>query len=75
MCSHYVDNKLISFLFSKKMKAYDIGLGIPAETLFRYTEKDISNVVTDAAYGVGDIFHGIDKAFFFQAEDGIRDSP
>ncbi|VDG27301.1 hypothetical protein MUDAN_MDHGFNIF_03576 [Lactiplantibacillus mudanjiangensis] len=25
-------------------------------------EKDISNVVTDAASGVGDIFHGIDKA-------------
>src|SRR5438874_10928347 len=26
------------------------------------TAKDISNVVTDAACGVGDIFHGIDKA-------------
>src|SRR5580658_4680959 len=26
------------------------------------TAKDISNVVTDAAYGVVDIFHGIDKA-------------
>src|SRR5438093_6850069 len=26
------------------------------------TEKDISNVVTDAASGVVDIFHGIDKA-------------
>src|SRR2546421_97979 len=48
------------------------------------TAKDISNVVTDAASGVVDIFHGIDKAvadtwnnfwkdFFFQAEDGIRD--
>src|SRR5205809_5768241 len=38
------------------------------------TSKDISNVVTDAASGVVDIFHGIDKAvFFFQAEDGIRD--
>src|SRR5947199_98650 len=29
------------------------------------TAKDISNVVTDAASGVVDIFHGIDKAFFF----------
>src|SRR5256885_1046555 len=36
------------------------------------TAKDISNVVTDAASGVVDIFHGIDN-FFFQAEDGIRD--
>src|SRR5437763_446050 len=39
------------------------------------TVKDISNVVTDAASGVVDIFHGIDKAvadFFFHAEDGIR---
>src|SRR5438445_163052 len=26
------------------------------------TAKDISNVVTDAAFGVVDIFHGIDKA-------------
>src|SRR5258708_33563153 len=26
------------------------------------TAKDISNVVTDAASGVGDLFHGIDKA-------------
>src|SRR2546427_12951872 len=26
------------------------------------TAKDISNVVSDAAPGVGDIFHGIDKA-------------
>src|SRR3546814_7222969 len=26
------------------------------------TAKDISNVVTDAAYGVIDIFHGIEKA-------------
>src|SRR2546421_472034 len=33
------------------------------------TAKDISNVVTDAASGVVDIFHCID---FFQAEDGIR---
>src|SRR2546429_549468 len=41
------------------------------------TAQDISNVVTDAASGVVDMFHGIDKAvadtFFFQAEDGIRD--
>src|SRR5256885_1335354 len=53
------------------------------------TAKDISNVVTDAASGVVDLFHGMDKAvddtgnnfskdgkpdvFFFQAEDGIRD--
>src|SRR5260221_55600 len=29
------------------------------------TAKDISNVVTDAASGVVDIFHGIDKAFSF----------
>src|SRR2546421_13027315 len=26
------------------------------------TAKDISNAVTDAASGVGDVFHGIDKA-------------
>src|SRR5258706_474307 len=48
------------------------------------TAKDISNVVTDAASGVVDIFHGIDKdvgesweyfciVFLSQAEDGIRD--
>src|SRR5262249_1039553 len=30
------------------------------------TAKDISNVVTDAASGVVDIFHGIDKAPFIQ---------
>src|SRR5206468_2814413 len=47
--------------------------------------KDISHDVTDAASGVVDIFHGINRAvadywnnlwtvgFFFQAEDGIRD--
>src|SRR5438309_8613086 len=42
----------------------------PSSTLFPYTTlfrsgataKDISNVVTDAASGVVDIFHGIDKA-------------
>src|SRR5258708_31514527 len=39
----------------------------PRSTLFPYTTlfrsaKDISNVVTDAASGVVDIFHGIDKA-------------
>src|SRR5205823_13934395 len=34
----------------------------PYTTLFRSTAKDISNVVTDAASGVVDIFHGIDKA-------------
>src|SRR5438270_5142523 len=38
----------------------------PRSTLFPYTtlfrSKDISNVVTDAASGVVDIFHGIDKA-------------
>src|SRR5436305_3715305 len=37
----------------------------PRSTLFPYTtlfrSKDISNVVTDAASGVVDIFHGIDK--------------
>src|SRR5438477_8667310 len=33
----------------------------PYTTLFR-SAKDISNVVTDAASGVVDIFHGIDKA-------------
>src|SRR5437588_1386798 len=60
--------------FFKQKTAYDIGLGIPAEPLFRSqnqrygsshigaTAKDISNVVTDAASGVVDIFHGIDKA-------------
>src|SRR2546423_5476166 len=75
-----------SFFFKQKT-AYEIGLGIPAEPLFRSkvsaevdlvhqqtqnqrygsshigaTAKDISNVVTDAASGVVDIFHGIDKA-------------
>src|SRR5262249_61189652 len=30
--------------------------------IFGATAKDISNVVTDAASGVVDIFHGIDKA-------------
>src|SRR5207248_5580186 len=83
--------------FFKQKTAYEIGLGIPAEPLFRSTNdqikemtrkvsaevdlvhqqtqnqrygsshigataKDISNVVTDAASGVVDIFHGIDKA-------------
>src|SRR2546430_12010321 len=74
---------------SKHKTAYDVGLGIPAEPVFRSshtadsevdlvhqqtqnqlygsshigaTAKDISNVVTDAASGVVDIFHGIDKA-------------
>src|SRR5699024_11899215 len=80
------------FVFFKQKTAYEIGLGIPAEPLFRSshtadsacaevdlvhqqtqnqrygsshigaTAKDISNVVTDAASGVVDIFHGIDKA-------------
>src|SRR5207237_5325178 len=64
--------------FFKQKTAYELGLGIPAEPLFRShqqtqnqrygsshigaTAKDISNVVTDAASGVVDIFHGIDKA-------------
>src|SRR5262249_57134815 len=79
-----------STFFFKQKTAYEIGLGIPAEPLFRSkshtadsevdlvhqqtqnqrygsshigaTAKDISNVVTDAASGVVDIFHGIDKA-------------
>src|SRR5436309_906243 len=90
-----------NFFFFKQKTAYEIGLGIPAEPLFRSgqyftndqikemtrkvsaevdlvhqqtqnqrygsshigaTAKDISNVVTDAASGVVDIFHGIDKA-------------
>src|SRR5690554_7683089 len=57
-----------TFFFFKQKTAYEIGLGIPAEPLFRSsshigaTAKDISNVVTDAASGVVDIFHGIDKA-------------
>src|SRR5438094_4960031 len=69
------------FFFFKQKTAYEIGLGIPAEPLFRSdlvhqqtqnqrygsshigaTAKDISNVVTDDASGVVDIFHGIDKA-------------
>src|SRR2546430_1610151 len=44
------------------------------------TAKDISNVVTDAASGVVDIFHGIDKAvadtwniFFFKGYADPRD--
>src|SRR5690606_39533129 len=74
---------LCFFFFSKQKTAYELGLGIPAEPLFRSevdlvpqqtqnqrygsshigaTAKDISNVVTDAASGVVDIFHGIDKA-------------
>src|SRR5207249_5211562 len=62
---------LFFFFFFKQKTAYEIGLGIPAEPLFRSrygsshigaTAKDISNVVTDAASGVVDIFHGIDKA-------------
>src|SRR5258708_25330704 len=81
--------RICCFVFFFKQKtAYEIGLGIPAEPLFRSdsafaevdlvhqqtqnqrygsshigaTAKDISNVVTDAASGVVDIFHGIDKA-------------
>src|SRR5204862_3911569 len=75
-------SECIVFFFKQKT-AYEIGLGIPAEPLFRSevdlvhqqtqnqrygsshigaTAKDISNVVTDAASGVVDIFHGIDKA-------------
>src|SRR4051794_41197311 len=71
---------IVYFFFFKQKTAYEIGLGIPAEPLFRSlvhqqtqnqrygsshigaTAKDISNVVTDAASGVVDIFHGIDKA-------------
>src|SRR2546423_2172183 len=34
----------------------------PRSTLFPYTTLFRSNVVTDAASGVVDIFHGIDKA-------------
>src|SRR5205807_3075316 len=70
------DSSLGSIFFFKQKTAYEIGLGIPAEPLFRSqtqnqrygsshigaTAKDISNVVTDAASGVVDIFHGIDKA-------------
>src|SRR5439155_6118132 len=67
----------LCLFFFKQKTAYEIGLGIPAEPLFRSyplqnqrygsshigaTAKDISNVVTDAASGVVDIFHGIDKA-------------
>src|SRR5207249_6637922 len=87
------------FFFFKQKTAYVIGLGIPAEPLFRSyftydqikemtrkvsaevdlvhqqtqnqrygsshigaTATDISNVVTDAASGVVDIFYGIDTA-------------
>src|SRR5438552_14959112 len=71
----YLCFSLFVFFFKQKT-AYEIGLGIPAEPLFRSqtqnqrygsshigaTAKDISNVVTDAASGVVDIFHGIDKA-------------
>src|SRR5437763_7976223 len=57
----------------------------PYTTLFRSsshigaTAKDISNVVTDAASGVVDIFHGIDKAVadtwnnFNHTRSSIRD--
>src|SRR5207244_10259998 len=70
-------NAELLFFFFKQKTAYEVGLGIPAEPLFRSqqtqnqrygsshigaTAKDISNVVTDAASGVVDIFHGIDKA-------------
>src|SRR5205807_3319595 len=46
--------------FFKQKTAYEIGLGIPAEPLFR--SEIVPSVVTDAASGVVDIFHGIDKA-------------
>src|SRR5258708_22272788 len=46
------------------------------------TAKDISNVLTDAASGVVDIFHGIDKAvadtwnnFWKRSEDGSAGMP
>src|SRR5690606_41045577 len=87
-----LDGVLRQVFFFKQKTAYEVGLGIPAEPLFRSKEmtrkvsaevdlvhqqtqnqrygsshigataKDISNVVTDAASGVVDIFHGIDKA-------------
>src|SRR5207245_3143525 len=103
----YVTQYVFNFFFFKQKTAYEIGLGIPAEPLFRSmrqmltqaqtagqyftndqikemtrkvsaevdlvhqqtqnqrygsshigaTAKDISNVVTDAASGVVDIFH------------------
>src|SRR5205814_7302160 len=93
---HRSSDPQIYVFFFKQKTAYEIGLGIPAEPLFRSndqikemtrkvsaevdlvhqqtqnqrygsshigaTAKDISNVVTDAASGVVDIFHGIDKA-------------
>src|SRR5438128_12519884 len=65
------------FFFFKQKTAYEIGLGIPAEPLFRSkyplqnqrygsshigaTAKDISNVVTDAASGVVDIFRSEER--------------
>src|SRR4051812_49454453 len=83
LCALAVIRHQVVFFFFKQKTAYEIGLGIPAEPLFRSevdlvhqqtqnqrygsshigaTAKDISNVVTDAASGVVDIFHGIDKA-------------
>src|SRR5437868_14953307 len=37
------------------------------------TAKDISNVFTDAAFGVVDIFHCIDRAFAFSWHNLCRD--
>src|SRR5207248_4985575 len=71
---YHAGHLVAAVFFFKQKTAYEIGLGIPAEPLFRSqnqrygsshigaTAKDISNVVTDAASGVVDIFHGIDKA-------------
>src|SRR5262249_56608572 len=39
------------------------------------TAKDISNVVTDAASGVVDIFHGIDKAVAEDRKSGSAGMP
>src|SRR2546425_810769 len=60
---------LISFFFFLMIRRPPRSTLFPYTTLFRSgsshigaTAKDISNVVTDAASGVVDIFHGIDKA-------------
>src|SRR5262249_59940048 len=54
------DRSLCFFLYTRRPPRSTL---FPYTTLFRSaTAKDISNVVTDAASGVVDIFHGIDKA-------------
>src|SRR5438552_17482400 len=64
----YTFQRISLFLFFLIIRPPPRSTLFPYTTLFRSsshigaTAKDISNVVTDAASGVVDIFHGIDKA-------------